>query len=638
MNKPFRISESDILFGRGKVHFLNRKKRTMSSAYQISDRAAVRIEIPKALTATKITLEIRDSLNESVVLVSDFIWESTERENDVYRTRLPINKLGVGVFFLSIRLVTILGEVFGIKVGRELFFSKNSFRSSFQLTVSDFKYIAPYEQYGGVIYHIFVDRFNYSGERKIRAGGYLVNDWKAPIPEYPRFPGEPIKNNYFYGGNLWGISDKLDYIKSLGATAIYLSPIFNSPSNHKYDTADYMHVDEAFGGDAALKNLIVKARKLGISIILDGVFNHTGDDSIYFNKYGTYADVGAFQSKESAYFPWYTFTSYPDEYLSWWGIKILPKINTALPECRDYFVGKNGVIEKYAKMGVYGFRLDVADELSDSFIGDIKKKLDDVNGNSILYGEVWEDASNKIAYGTRKTYYLGSELDGVMNYPLRIGLIDFLKDGKEEKLRYALNEVTFNAPKRIRDAQMNILGTHDTERIITVLGAKEPRSMDNEYLSTLQMSDEEYQRGKRRLLLAATAIYTLPGIPCVYYGDEAGLQGYSDPFNRRTFPWGNIDSEILIHYQTLAKVRQSSEAYKNGDFHLLHLEKRILMFERTDRTNSYLTIINNSEEEICVNFSHKAESLLDMKKSDLFRIQPEKSLIIKAKRNTQFEI
>lgn len=192
------------------------------------------------------------------------------------------------------------------------------------------------------------------------------------MPEYPAYPGAPLKNNRFYGGTLLGIIDKLEYIRSLGVDTIYLSPIFDAASNHKYDTADYMSVDSMFGGEKAFKALIKKAHEYGIGIILDGVFNHTGSDSIYFNKYGHYKTLGAYQSKKSKYYSWYDFKNYPDEYTAWWGIDILPRIHPDKPDCRKYFVGKDGVIAKYASMGIDGFRLDVADELSDDFIAEIK--------------------------------------------------------------------------------------------------------------------------------------------------------------------------------------------------------------------------------------------------------------------------
>lgn len=638
MNNSFRISYRELFCGKGEIFFLHNNKATLLSAYDLNEKAKIEIKIPRALSVISAKLEFIQGTSRKNISAIDFKWKTSEFQYDIYQTStLPVT-IEKGIYFFNIRLKTSLGDVFGVENNREIIFSKEKPYKAFQLTVSDFKYNAPAEQYGGVIYHVFVDRFHRAKNSGIKNGTYIIDDWYAPIPEYPKYPGANIKNNYFYGGDLWGIADKLDYIKSLGTTVLYLSPIFESPSNHKYDTSDYMHVDKMFGGDEALENLIEKAKEKGISVMLDGVFNHTGDDSIYFNRYGTYSSVGAYQSPKSRYYPWYSFASFPNEYLSWWGIKILPKINSDLPDCRNFFVGSGGVIEKYAKMGIGGFRLDVADELSDSFIENLKEKLNESNSSSFLYGEVWEDASNKVAYGKLKSYYLGGELDGVMNYPLRYGLISFLKTGETENLKYALTEVTFNAPKRIRDAQMNILGTHDTERIITVLGGESPVGKSNEYLSAAKMNIEEYKKGRARLLLGITALFTLPGIPCIYYGDETGLEGYDDPFNRRPFPWNNIDSAILNHYRKLAKIRTNCNVYRTGDFKLLYLHEGVLVFERIDNKNSYITILNNTQNKLSIKLSSVALSLFDMKKSNFFTIKSENSIIIKSKRNTQFEI
>lgn len=638
MNNSFRISNRELLCDRGEIFFLHNKKAALSSAYILKENAKIRIKIPRTLSVTSAKIEFINSSSEKDIFSVDLKWTSFEYQYDVYQTsKLPITQQK-GIYFFNIVFNTILGEIFAVENNRELIFSKDKPHKSFQLTVSDFKYKPPTEQYGGIIYHVFVDRFQRSKNVINKKGTYIIEDWLAPIPEYPKFPGAPLKNNYFYGGDLWGIAEKLDYIKSLGTTILYLSPIFESPSNHKYDTSDYMHVDEMFGGDEALQNLINKANGKGISVMLDGVFNHTGDDSIYFNRYGTYSSIGAYQSPKSRYYPWYNFDSFPDKYSSWWGIEILPKINHDLPDCRNFFVGDGGVIEKYAKFGIGGMRLDVADELSDTFIADIKRKLNEINKDSYLYGEVWEDASNKVAYSKLKSYYLGDELDGVMNYPLRDGLISFLKSGKTEKLKFALTEVTFNAPKRIRDYQMNILGTHDTERIITALGGESQVGKSNEYLSTAKMSCDGYKRARVKLLLGITALFTLPGIPCIFYGDEVGLEGYGDPFNRRTFPWNSMDTVILEHYRTLAKIRKKYKVYSQGSFKLHYLNDGVLIFERADNRSSYITIINNTQNDLSIRLSESSLSLLDMKKSNRFTIKSENSIIVKANINIQFEI
>ena len=399
---PFRISPDESLCANGEIIYLHNNKETPSPAYGLNETAKLKIKLPRSLGTKNIIINIFDESCAARILSIEGEWSDCLSSYDVYLVKIPLNKLNVGLYFFDIEVDAIFGTAYAEKTGSTISFTNQKCSPVFQLSVSDFKYAAPSNHYGGIIYHIFVDRFNRGKDKKIKDGQIFVEDWNAPIPEYPKYPGAPLKNNYFYGGTLYGIADKLDYIKSLGVTIIYLSPIFESVSNHKYDTADYMTVDSAFGGDAALKYLIDKAKSYGISIILDGVFNHTGSDSVYFNKNGRYKSIGAYQSKDSEYFSWYDFKEFPDKYTAWWDIEILPRINPDVPNCRNYFVGDGGVIEKYAKMGIAGFRLDVVDELSDGFTEAIKQKLNLINPESILYGEVWEDASNKIAYGKRK--------------------------------------------------------------------------------------------------------------------------------------------------------------------------------------------------------------------------------------------
>lgn len=632
-----RIAPEEALLATGEIAYIHNGKETSCTAYELKEKAKIKILVPRSLAANGVTLRFFDEQGNLPVAAYFAKWQDFVSKYDVYTVSLPLAKLKVGLYFFELEVESSFGTFYGYKNEQKISFSKSP-SYMFQLSISDFLYDAPKEHYGGIIYHVFVDRFS-RGKKEIKRKPteVYVEDWCSPIPEYPAYPGAPLKNNYFYGGDLYGICEKIDYIKSLGVTVIYLSPIFESPSNHKYDTADYMQVDSSFGGDRALARLISEAKKRGISIILDGVFNHTGSDSIYFNKYGNYSALGAYQSKESEYYSWYDFQNHPEKYTCWWGIDILPRINPDLPECKKYFVGTGGVIDKYAKMGIIGLRLDVADELSDSFIEEIKSTLNKHTSSSLLYGEVWEDASNKVAYGTRKKYYLGRELDGVMNYPLRAGIIDFLRNKRTEKLRYALCDVLFNAPKRIRDAEMNIIGTHDTERIITALGGKSSHGMSNDDLSRMRMDTAEYETGRRRLMMAYTALATLPGIPAIFYGDEAGQEGYQDPFNRAPFPWGREDSEILSHFRLLGKIRRENKIFECGEFKLLHLDKDVLAFSRYNAKISYITIINNGRNNMEVKFSKDALSLITMKKSRKFTVLPESSLVVKANRSITVE-
>ena len=631
--KELRILGGDFF---AEYHYLHKGKRNHRTAYEKGDVAAIKITLPRSAGVNSLSLEIYDdSLGTLLCEVEGRLIHSLSSK-EAYSFSIPTRRLGIGLYFMRLRASVLDFELYSHKAGDALRFDADaSLYGMMQLTVSEFLYGVPEKILGGVIYHVFVDRFARGKDTAVPDGRRLISGEWENIPEYPEYRGAPLKNNTFYGGTLWGIIDRLDYIASLGVTAIYLSPISSSPSNHRYDTADYMTVDEMLGGDEALSALIKAADERGIGIILDGVFNHTGADSLYFNRYGRYGSSGAYQSRESEYFPWYDFKSYPNDYTSWWGIEILPRINPDIPECGEYLAGVGGVVDKYSKMGVYGFRLDVADELSDPFISKIKARLSD-KGENILYGEVWEDASNKISYGRRKRYYLGSELDGVMNYPLREGIIDYVLTKSTDKLRYALTEVTENAPDRIMHAQMNLVGTHDTERILTVLGGEDTSGLSNSELCYKRMSEERRACAKKRLLAAATVLMTLPGVPAIFYGDEVGLEGYHDPFNRMPYPYGREDFEILEHYRALGNIRKDNTVYRSGDFELLILTPKLLVFSRSDGRESILTAFNNSDDEIIVDFSTAHTSLFSKTRAKSFTLSPMSADVFKANTKSKF--
>ncbi len=632
--RSLRFSDNGFKKNNGSVFFLHDGIESHSCAFEASEAASIRIQLPRSLGVISVSVNIFDESLVTHLSTIYGVWCDIINDCDVYEFLVPIHELGVGLYFFKPEIISCYGRLYGCKSGRSLVFSKsNEEVGHFQMSVSRFIHEKSDEKYGGIIYHIFVDRFNRGGERKIKTGTINNDDWKV-MPEYPMYPGAPLKNNHFYGGTLWGIIDKLPYLMSLGVSTIYLSPVFDAASNHKYDTADYMNVDSMFGGNEALESLILKAKEYGIEIILDGVFNHTGADSIYFNKYGNYSSIGAYQSKKSKYYSWFDFQSYPDKYTSWWGIDILPRINPDVSSCRQYFVGKVGVIEKYSKLGVGGFRLDVVDELSDDFVKDIKSVMKKNNPQSVLYGEVWEDGSNKIAYERRKQYYLGAELDGVMNYPLRTGIIEFLTHSDSSPLEYALTDIIDNAPARIRNMQMNLLGTHDTERILTVLGGDKAEGRSNEYLAKKKMDDLSRGIAKRRLRMAYIILATLPGIPAIFYGDEAGIEGYHDPFNRMPYPWGREDKKLIDFYRMIGKLRKENNVYAEGDFILNHIDPSMLVFSRCGCEYSFVTVVNNSNFKLGLTFSDRADILTDDKQVVSEFIVPEYTAhVIKIKRN-----
>lgn len=465
----------------------------------------------------------------------------------------------------------------------------------------------------GAMYHIFVDRFCRSNhDIPVREDAVYISDWDGGEVEYVEYPGQPLKNNTFFGGNLYGVCSKLDYLQELGIKTIYLSPIFKAYSNHKYDTGDYTKVDEMFGGDEAFDELVEEAHKRGMKIILDGVFNHTGDDSLYFNKYKKYPSIGAYHSKNSQYYNWYDFSEHPDKYRAWWGIGILPSLNHTRRDLREFICGENGVIRRWLRRGADGWRLDVADELPEDLLYDIKKACDAEKPGSLLIGEVWEDASNKIAYSKRRHYFEGKQLDGVMNYPLRNAIIDFAKHGDEKALEYALTILSRHYPHGDLIHAMNFLGTHDTERILTVLGGKDMSGASGSTLASTRMTKEELQTGKTRLKFAFALLVCSPGVPCIYYGDEAGCEGYRDPFNRRPYPWGREDEDLKGFFKDTLKLREKHEALKYGTTEVLKSASGVLAFTRKSKDNRVLCIFNANSHDVSVNLKHLKISLTPM--------------------------
>ncbi len=490
-----------------------------------------------------------------------------------------------------------LHEIYNSVGERQLLIYKNDFETS-------------HSYRNGIIYHVFVDRFNRSGRCGVKEGAVLNPDWDGGIPQYAEYPGAHLSNNVFFGGDLYGVIEKLDYIASLGAKTIYLSPVFDAYSNHKYDGGDYMTVDSMFGGDEALRELCEAARDRGIDIILDGVFNHTGDDSVYFNKYGRYDSVGAYQSDESPYRTWYSFGASRDDYESWWGIKILPRVNSSHPDFQNFICDR--VVDKWMKMGVSGWRLDVADEISEDFLVKFRDAVKERNPDGVIIGEVWEDATDKVSYGERRAYLRGRELDSVMNYPLRSAIIEYVKWGNCDLLRRCTEGTYRRYPKCSSDNLMNFLGTHDTERIITILGGVPAGDRSNAELSTLRMTDEEKAHAVSKLGLAYSIIAGLPGVPCVFYGDEAGLEGYRDPFCRRTFPWNDINYSLLEHYRKIGTVRSKTEVFRDGLFRIISLTDSHVVYERTPFENGDTKVIVAASRtgELKLNFEGSAYASL----------------------------
>ncbi len=481
-------------------------------------------------------------------------------------------------------------------------------RKDWQLTVTEKDFTTPDWLKGGIIYQIFPDRFYNSGSKKenVPNDRVLRTDW-GNEPEWRPTPDGKVLNNDFFGGDLKGIGEKLPYLKDLGVTCIYLNPIFESHSNHRYDTADYGKIDPLLGTEEDFKTLCKDAKKMGIHIILDGVFSHTGDDSVYFNRKGRYPTLGAYNSPESPYYKWYKFTNYPDKYQSWWGFVTLPEVIEEGEEYRNFINGKGGIIEKWLKAGADGFRLDVADELPDVFIDELRSRLKETKPDALLMGEVWEDATTKHSYGSRRRYLLGSQFDSVMNYPFANAILDFCRNGKAEAFMSTVMQIIENYPKQCLDVMMNHIGTHDTERAITKIAGESCEYRDRNWQSCHSLGDK-YEKGVGLLKCAVALQYTLPGVPSVYYGDEAGLEGYKDPFNRGCYPWGNENHDLVDFYKTMGRIRSENSVFKKGYFSPVSSMLGCVAFRRHDENGSIMVIVNRNEHSISYRLPYEFEN------------------------------
>lgn len=446
----------------------------------------------------------------------------------------------------------------------------------------------------GVTYQIFPDRFRRTSVPDVggMVGRRWVHDnWSDQPVFLPDEQGQ-ITNRDFFGGSLAGITEKLDYLKSLSVSTLYLNPIFEADSNHRYNTADYHAIDPLLGSEEDFRTLCREAHARGIHIILDGVFNHTGSNSRYFNAEGFYPEPGAAQSTESPYFNWYSFHPWPTDYDAWWGVHTLPAVNEEQPDYRRFIIsGKNSVVRHWLRDGADGWRLDVADELPDDFIAAIRDAIQAEKPNGYLLGEVWEDGSNKIAYSRRRRYLLGRETHGLMNYPFRTALLAWLGGGDAAAFRDDMETIRENYPPAAFYGAMNFLGTHDTPRILTLLGVEQTPE-DKGQRAAYRLSPAELARGQKKLRLAAMLLYSFPGSPTLYYGDEAGMQGFEDPLNRGTYPWGGEDGSLLAFFRRLGQLRAERISMQCGIIRYLHAQSGGLVVERLHGTERTVTALN----------------------------------------------
>lgn len=466
----------------------------------------------------------------------------------------------------------------------------------YQLTVYDGSESVP-DWFGqGVTYQIFPDRFRRTGtpDPTGLVGGRTVHaDWSEDPDWRPDANGE-VRNRDFFGGTLAGITEKLDYLRSLGVNTVYLCPIFEAAENHRYGTADYEKIDPMLGTQADFARLCDQLHRRGMRLILDGVFNHTGFVSRYFNGDGFYPDPGAVQSKDSPYCGWFNFTHWPDKYESWWGIYSLPAVNENAPSYRDFiFSGADSVVRRWLRAGADGWRLDVADELPDDFVRGVHQAARAEKSDAVVIGEVWEDGSTKVAYGVRRRHIWGGHCDGLMNYPFRGAALSYLLGGDAADFAAAMETLRENYPPFAFYNAMNALGTHDTLRILTLLGMGDPcAEQTKQWRADSRLTPAQRRRGTELLKLGAAILFCFPGSPTVYYGDEAGMEGFEDPFNRRTFPWGDEDAELTAWFAALGALRWTHPALRRGDIRYLAAQGSLLAFTRSAEGETILCACN----------------------------------------------
>lgn len=477
---------------------------------------------------------------------------------------------------------------------------------SYQITVYDPAFTAPDWTQGAVFYQIFPDRFARGSKPTAFPdvpGRLYHEDWSdTPALMYDPETGDNVAHDFF-GGTLNGIREKLPYIASLGITGLYLNPIFSANTNHRYDTSDWMAIDPLLGTEADFRALCEDAKALGIHIVLDGVFSHSGDHNPFF--------IDATTSKQSPYRNWYQFEHWPDMYKSWWGFVTLPEIDKNQPEVLRYFLtDEDAVVKHWLTEGADGWRIDVADELPMPYLRLMRESIKKTKPDALILGEVWEDASNKISYGEMRPYCLGDTIDGVMNYPLRTAALSFLigeTDANAFKRR--MDALYENYPPPFAQSLMNVLGSHDRARAVNILGDEDGADLPRSEQACLIMTPKAKALGTQRLKLMLQMIIAMPGMPCVYYGDEAGMEGCADPFNRGTFPWGGEDTELTAYFAESLERRRNIGTLTDGSLRIDALTPDVVCIRRTASGQTICTAVNRSGYAVTITVNGKKHKM-----------------------------
>ena len=540
-------------------------------------------------------------------------FESRNNEEQIIPLPWVDSQLGVDQFRGTLDVGTYVGLVWYSFVLEGLD-GRRAELGPYQLTVYQGEEAVPTWFGEGMTYQIFPDRFCRSRipDPTGLVGGRTVHqNWEDEPVYRPDERGE-IRNRDFFGGDFQGVISKLDELKELGVETLYFNPIFEAAENHRYGTADYDRIDPMLGCNEDFSRLCDEAHKRGMRVMLDGVFNHTGFVSRYFNGDGFYPDVGACQSWDSPYRSWFQFIRWPDQYESWWGIYSLPAVNESDPSYRRFIFGdEDSVVRRWLRAGADGWRLDVADELPDDFVAGIHAAARAEKPSAVVIGEVWEDGSTKVAYGVRRKHILGGHCDGLMNYPLRSAILSYFSGGRAEDFVSGMETIRENYPPFAFYSAMNSLGTHDTPRILTLLGAGgERRNQSRDWRANFRLEGDALRLAKERLRAAALLLFCFPGSPTVYYGDEAGMEGFEDPFNRRTYPWGHEDQELLAWFKQLGALRKTHPALRRGTIRYVAAEGPLLAFARADDGEEILCVCNAGDGPVTLPLPGNTASVL----------------------------
>lgn len=580
-----------------------------SGASKNNEKNLFQIYIDEKISIKNLSLVIFNDKNENIR--NKFAMNYLNKSENYLLYSVQLDELETGLyfyyfeFFENENLKYISNFNFNAKISDEI--------STWQLTVYNKDFQTPEWIKGGIIYQIFPDRFekseNFIPTKAKNSEERIIHSNWTDIPN-SALDTKNYSAKDFFMGNLNGILDKKNYIKSLNVNMIYLNPIFESSENHRYSTANYFKVDPFLGTNEIFKNLCTEFKNIGINFILDGVFSHTGSDSIYFNKYNRYDEPGAYNSKESKYYPWFKFIEYPEKYESWWGFENLPTLKKENADYIDFICKKEeGVLNYWQNLGIMGWRIDVLDEFPDVFIDELRKSIKEKNKETFILGEVWEDASNKFSYGNRRRYLLGEQADSIMNYPWRTAIIELVKYKNVELFASRIQSIINNYPQPALDTMMNLLSSHDVERIITVLGTdiEKVSYEDRKYFA---LTKDEYEKGKALQKMAAFSQFTLPGIPSIYYGEEIGMEGFRDPFNRQCFCLESGDRDLLEYYIQLTEFRKKYEnSFKTG-FKFEKISKTLISYHRND----ILCIINLDDKPVIYEEINKGELLFSNSK------------------------